>query len=235
MNDNRSARQKIKRELQALYEQVPATSCASSGECCELTAEEYDNYYATMFPLYRVEYVNIVDHVQNEMPAERQRELLNFREERPRRCPFLGEDKGCTIYAVRPLICRTYGAMNHGSIRREAERNAGEVPEQWIREFARREGEMVCPRVMVLEPEKGEQHARNLMDGTYERELARLSAEVEITHGERRDIFKRATDLHTWPLRWSWGGYNALRFAPLNWLREHFVAYWKKAVLPDAG
>ncbi len=227
--------QETKRDLQALYEQVPATSCAGSGECCELTAEEYDDNYATMFPLYRVEYVHIVDHVQNEMPAERQRELLNFTEERPHRCPFLGKDKGCTIYAVRPLICRTYGAMNQGSIRREAERNVGVVPEQWIRAFTRREGEMVCPRVAVLEPKKVAQHARNLMDGTYEHELARLSANVEITHGERRDIFLRTTHRQTWPLHWSWGGYNALRFAPLDWLREHFVAYWKKAVLPDVG
>ena len=41
------------RDLEVLYEQVPATRCAGTGDCCALTDEEFDNYYATMFPLYR--------------------------------------------------------------------------------------------------------------------------------------------------------------------------------------
>ena len=225
----------LKKSLADLYVQVPATRCAGSGECCELTPAEFDDHYATMFPLFRAEYVHIVDYVEREMPAERRRELLAFTEERPRRCPFLGADQGCTIYPVRPLICRTYGAMNPRSIRREEQRNAGELPVQWIRDFVRREGGMVCPRVAVLEPEKVARHARNIIDGTYERELERLSGEVEVADAERRAIFYRASGRSEWPLRWSWGGYNAVRFAPIKWLRARFAQYWQKAVLPDAG
>ena len=94
---------------------------------------------------------------------------------------------------------------------------------------------MVCARVAVLEPEKVAAHARNVIDGTYERELERLSAEVEIASGERRALFVRASGQEAWPLRWSWGGYNTVRFAPIKWLRERFAGYWQKAVLPDAG
>jgi Fe-S-cluster containining protein len=225
----------LKKALEDLYAQVPATRCAGTGECCELTPEEYDDHYATMFPLFRAEYLHIVDHVETKMPEVRRRELLAFTEERPRRCPFLGADQGCTIYSVRPLICRTYGAMNPISIEREGQRNANKLPASWIRDFERREGGMVCPRVAVLEPEKVAAHARNVIDGTYERELERLSAEVEVADGERRDIFYRASGKAEWPLCWSWGGYNAVRFAPIKWLRDRFAGYWKKAVLPDAG
>ena len=97
------------RDLEVLYEQVPATRCAGTGDCCALTEEEFDNYYATMFPLYRAEYIHIVAYVEKHFSPQRRQELLNFTEERPRRCPFLGADHSCTIYPVRPLICRTYG------------------------------------------------------------------------------------------------------------------------------
>tara|TARA_B100001248_G_scaffold153847_1_gene115717 strand:+ start:129 stop:818 length:690 start_codon:yes stop_codon:yes gene_type:complete len=225
----------IKRDLQTLYDGVPATRCAGSGECCQLTPEEFDNHYATMFPLYRVEYLNIVEHVEREMPAERRDALLAHTEERPRRCPFLGANQGCTIYPVRPLICRTYGVMNPRSIQREAAHMVGQVPDRWIRDFSRREGAMVCPRVAVLEPEKVKLHAQRTADGTYERELTRLSLQVDVAVGERRTIFKHISGRRNWPIRWSWGGYNTVRFAPLKWLRAHFEAYWKRAELADAG
>lgn len=225
----------LSRQLDVLYAQVPATRCAGSGDCCMLTDKEFDNYYATMFPLYRVEYANIVAFVEGHFSPERSRELLNFTVERPRRCPFLGADHGCTIYSVRPLICRTYGGMNPVSITREAVRNEGVLPTAEIRAFVRREAGMVCPRVAVTEPEKVANHAKMLIEGTYERELQRLSAEVEIADPERKKLFRRLTGKKTWPVRWSWGGFNALRYSSLEWVRRHFAAYWQKAELADAG
>ena len=77
-------------------------------------------------------------------------------------------------------------------------------------------------------------HARMLMEGTYDRELARLSVEVELTSAGAQTALPTAHWPESeWPLRWSWGGFNALRFAPLAWLRRHFAAYWKKAELID--
>ena len=222
-------------QLDAIYATVPATRCAGSGDCCALTDEEFDNYYATMFPLYRVEYLNIVAYIERNFPPERSRELLQYAEERPRRCPFLGADHGCTIYPVRPLICRTYGGMNAVSIAREAARNEGVLPDAEIRAFVRREAGMVCPRVAVTEPEKVAQHARMLIEGTYEQALQRLSEEVEVADSERKDLFRRLTGKNKWPVRWSWGGFNSLRFSTLEWLRRHFADYWKMAELPDAG
>ena len=221
------------RDLEVLYDQVPATRCAGTGDCCALTEEEFDNYYATMFPLYRAEYVHIVAYVEKHFSPQRRQELLNFTEERPRRCPFLGADHSCTIYPVRPLICRTYGAMNPVSIARQAIAHQSDFPSAQIRAFVRREAGMVCPRVAVLEPEKVARHARMLMEGTYDRELARLSVEVELAGAERKRLFQWLTNRSEWPLRWSWGGFNALRFAPLTWLRRHFASYWKKAELID--
>ena len=222
-------------QLGALYAQVPATRCAGSGDCCALTDAEFDNYYATMFPLYRAEYVNIVAYVEQNFTPERRRELLGFTEERPRRCPFLGADHACTIYPVRPLICRTYGGLNPVSITREAQRNEGELSATQIRAFVRREAGMVCPRVAVMEPEKVAHHARMLIAGAYERELERLSDSVEIAGEQCKKLFQQFTGKKAWPVRWSWGGFNALRCASLEWVREHFAAYWQRAELPDAG
>lgn len=221
------------RDLEVLYGQVPATRCAGTGDCCALTDEEFDTYYATMFPLYRAEYLYIVAYVERHFSPQRRQELLSFTEERPRRCPFLGADHSCTIYPVRPLICRTYGAMNPVSIAREARAHQDAWPSAPIRAFVRREAGMVCARVAVLEPEKVARHARMLIEGTYERELARLSSGMELAGEERQALFQRLTGRQEWPLRWSWGGFNALRFSPLAWLRQHFAAYWQKAELID--
>jgi len=235
MSDCRCPTDTLSRALEALYEQVPATCCASSGECCQLTEEEFRNHYATMFPLYRAEYQHIVEYVERTFPHGRQQELFGFVEERPRRCPFLDEENRCTIYPVRPLICRTYGVMNRASIARAAARHRGLVPDGWLKGFVQRESGMICPRVQLMQPEKLERHADNLIRFAYERELTYLSGDVELADGERRRIFEAVTGRRSWPLRWSWGGFNAVRFAPLDWLRRHFSSYWHKAELVDAG
>ncbi len=226
---------KIKERLEKVYSQVPSTRCAGSGECCWLTSEEYVNDYATMFPLYRVEYANIVDYVEREWPEGRRSDIFAFREERPLRCPFLGENNGCSIYKVRPLICRTYGVLNPRSIRREVDLLGEDISPQKLSSFVAREGGMVCPRVSVLQRGKIKDHVKNIIDGFYERELESLSCQVDVAGGERRSIFRRITGKSAWPVRWSWGGYNTIRFASLKWLRNNFSSYWSKAVIADAG
>ncbi len=221
-------------ELEEMYEQVPSTCCANSGECCVLTEKEIEEGYATMFPLYRAEYVNIVDYVRANFSQERQQHLLSLTSERPQRCPFLARDNRCTIYPVRPLICRTYAVMNENTIAEAAQRHKGEVPEHWIRSFAMREGNMVCPRVTVLQPEKLVRHAHNLLTLTYERTLTRLSRKVELATGNRKKLIRDTIRRRSWPVRWTWGGFNALRFAPIDWLQSTLKSYWQRAELSEA-
>ena len=233
--DDPEALAALRAELDALYDEVPATTCASSGECCVLTEREMVEGYATMFPLYQAEYANIVYHVRSHFSPERQEELLSFTEERPQRCPFLAVANRCTIYPVRPLICRTYAVMNPETIAAAVQRHEGEVPETWIRRFARREGGMVCPRVVVTQPEKLVRHVYNLMTSVYERALVDLSRRVRLVDGERREVARQAIKRRNWPVRWTWGGFNSIAFAPVDWLRTHLKKRWRTSELADAG
>ena len=163
----------------------------------------------------------------------RQKRLLNFTEERPHQCPFLGQNNQCTIYPVRPLICRTFAVMDRESIAVAAEAFKGRVPDRWIRGFVQRESGMLCPRVRVMEPEKMEQHVHNLVTSNYEQLLTHMSRVIGLGTGERREWFRRLSGWSNWPLLWTWGGYNALRFAPLRWIKKSFKSYWKAAKLAE--
>ena len=132
-------------KLDAVYDQVPSTCCAGSGECCVLTDEEMQEGYATMFPLYLAEYVRIAEFVRIEESPERAQRLLAHTQERPRQCPFLGEQRGCTIYPVRPLICRTYAVLDQETIAAAAEQHADEMPEEWIKGFGNKKLKTAIP------------------------------------------------------------------------------------------
>ena len=220
-------------QLQALYDQVPSTCCANSGECCALTEEEMSQGWATMFPLYTAEYVNIVEYITAQFPPARRDELLAHRIERPQRCPFLAENNHCSIYPVRPLICRTYAVMNPQTIEEAIEKHRGTLPESWLKEFAARESGMLCPRVRAMDAEKLEQHAYNLLTAAYERTLIRLSKGVSLAAGARAQVVRRITRSRNWPVRWTWGGFNSIAHSPLEWLKKHFKEFWTKAELKD--
>ncbi len=221
-------------QLDAVYEQVPSTCCAGSGECCVLTDEEMQEGYATMFPLYLAEYVRIAEHVRTQESPDRIRRLLTHTQERPRQCPFLGEGRGCTIYPVRPLICRTYAVLDEQTIAAAAEQHADEMPEEWIKGFVRRETAMHCPRVTVTQPDKLARHIHNLISYTYERTLARLSRTVfEQLPTDRRQAVRDQIRRRGWPTRWTWGGFNSLYLSSATWIQEHLKRYWKRAQLND--
>lgn len=222
-------------ELARLYSFVPATRCVGSGDCCRLTDQEYRDHFATMFPLYRVEYVNVVDFVKRNFEGARRSYLLGFTEERPRRCPFLGEDNSCTIYPARPLICRTYAVMKPETIAAAVERNRKRVPSEWLRRFALRESAMVCPRARVTEPEKVDKHADWLANLTYERELGGLSVNLQLLSDDQQAAFASVTGGSELPLRWSWGGFNKVCASTPDQLRKEVPQYWGKAELADAG
>ncbi len=220
-------------QLQAMYDQVPSTCCANSGECCALTEDEMRQGWATMFPLYTAEYVNIVDYITAQFSPSRRDELLSHRVERPQRCPFLAENNHCSIYPVRPLICRTYAVMNPQTIEEAIEKHRGTLPESWLKEFAVRESGMLCPRVRVMDAAKLEQHAYNLLTAAYERTLMRLSKGVTLAVGARAQVVRRITRSRDWPVRWTWGGFNSIAHSPMGWLKEHFKQFWTKAELKE--
>ena len=233
--DDPEALAALRAELDAIYDEVPATTCASSGECCVLTEREMVEGYATMFPLYQAEYINIAAHVRDTSTPARRDGLLALTEERPQRCPFLSDDNHCTIYPVRPLICRTYAVMNPETIDEAVRRHEGEVPDAWLRRFALRESGMVCPRVVVTQPEKLIRHTHNLITSAYERALVELSRRVRLVMGERRDVARQVIKRRNWPVRWTWGGYNSITFTSMDWLGENLKRYWRKSELADSG
>lgn len=88
-------------ETRAVYRQADAAyapfSCPASGECCQLSTTKREPW------LWRPEWLILKAHVREArggvLPPERS----------DGGCPFLDEGgKRCTVYADRPLGCRTF-------------------------------------------------------------------------------------------------------------------------------
>lgn len=224
----------IQERLQALYDRVPGVSCGCDrlGQCCWLTEAEAAVDFATMFPLYPVEYLNIVDYVRRHFDLVRQEALLGLTEERPERCPFLTEAGGCSIHPARPLVCRTYGVLGREEVAQAAEEAKGEVPENWVRNFLATEQQTVCPHTRVEEPEKVVAHAKAMVSFAYERALLQMGREVEGLDETRQQMLQSTTGLMR-ITRWTWGGFNTLLRSPVGWLKRYFLDYWKAAFLGE--
>ena len=226
----------MRTRLNAVYAQVPAVSCAgcdAPGSCCELTDAEYDDDFATMYPLYAVEYLNIIDYVRAHFDPKKQREFLNTVEERPRRCPFLTSEGGCSIHPARPLTCRTYGILNQVSqVNATAESAHNKVPWQWISSFLSTERYTVCPKTKLKEADKVDAHMKAMVSLEYERELIDMSDTLNWLDTDRRELFQQITK-KTHPTRWTWGGFNALAQKPLKWVKHHFANLWKASFLGE--
>jgi Fe-S-cluster containining protein len=223
-----------RRRLQAVYDQVPAVSCHCDrlGQCCELTKEEMEADFATMYPLYSVEYLNIVDYVKAHFEPEARDRVLGVTEERPPRCPFLTDVGGCSIYPVRPLVCRTYGVLSREAVEETASGARGKVSSQWISSFLFTERHTVCPHTRIPAPEKLAAHAQNMVRFTYERELLALGREAARLDAARTAVLTSVSGLKR-VTRWTWGGYNVMLRAPLAWLNRHFAGYWRRSALVE--
>lgn len=86
--------------LEAVYRQADAAfapfSCPASGECCQLTTTGRQPY------LWKVEWLKLVRALEREQRAWPEARADGG-------CPFLDEaGKRCTVYADRPLGCRTF-------------------------------------------------------------------------------------------------------------------------------
>ena len=220
--------------LADLYERVPSVCCGCSrpGQCCELTKDEEVAGFATMYPLYLVEYLSIVDHVRRHFDPGRRGDLLGAFEERPVRCPFLVDKGVCSIYPVRPLSCRTYGILSPEEVEGAARDAQGNFPEAWIRSFLSSEWHTVCAEAQVMDQDLVAAHAEAMVSFAYERELLRMGRETGMPDGRRREVLNTSAK-RTSVARWSWGGFNALMQSPADWLESRFEDYWKEAALAD--
>ena len=224
----------VRERLQALYSRVPGVSCECDhpGECCELTEQEVAQDFATMYPLYVVEYLNIVDCVRDRFDPRRQAELLDITEERPVRCPFLTGTRACSIHSARPLVCRTYGVLCREEVERAASKARGDLPANLIWRFLSIERHTVCPGARALEPEKVAAHAADMISCVYQRELIEMGMEADGQDEARREALRNVSG-KTRITRWTWGGFNVLTRSPLGWLERHFPDYWKASFLAE--
>jgi Fe-S-cluster containining protein len=217
-----------------MYRDVPAVTCGCDrlGQCCELTEVEAADGWATMYPLFAVEYLNIVDYVRENFSPEDQERFLSFEEERPVRCPFLTDGGGCSIHPVRPLACRTYGVLSQDKVTDTKERLEGEVPSLWLRHFAKNESCTVCTHPKIEEPEKVGAHAERMATFSYDRELLELARTFDGLDEDRRDLLIKASG-KVRISRWTWGGFNTLWRKPVSWLQKNLVGTLDRATLAE--
>tara|TARA_B100001123_G_scaffold391303_1_gene469561 strand:+ start:3058 stop:3783 length:726 start_codon:yes stop_codon:yes gene_type:complete len=223
-----------KERLDALYAKVPDVTCACDnlGQCCQLTPEEAAEDWATMYPLYTTEYLNIVDHVRSHFSEEEQARFLTFDEERPLRCPFLSDEGGCRIHPVRPLVCRTYGVLSREHVEETGSVYRGDVPDLWIHQFLRNERCTICPDTELDEPDKLDDHAKEMVTFGYERELIKMGEENDGLDEERRVLLVEATGRGRL-VRWTWGGFNRLYRSTLDWARSNLKDALKQSRLAE--
>lgn len=93
--------------LRALYARVDAlfadTSCDASTDCCRFAVTGREPYVTT---LELAELVRAV-RAAGGLPKRRGLPLVQAADDE-RRCPLLGEDGRCRVYASRPFGCRTF-------------------------------------------------------------------------------------------------------------------------------
>ncbi|MBI4531339.1 MAG: YkgJ family cysteine cluster protein [Candidatus Latescibacteria bacterium] len=217
--------------LNALYNEVPRTVCEECGECCYLTEEEMEKEIAVMFPLYSIEYINIAHHLSLHFSEIDQKKFFDVVQERPTICPFLDSDrKRCRIYAARPLVCRSYGVLSHEKIGWVVDRYRGIVPQGWLRTFAVIESSCVCPKVSVVEPLKLDLHIERLVLAEYTRKLTELSWVIDFIGHRKWKVVEKVLGVPR-IVRWTWGGFNFLRYRSEVWVEKHWKTFLGKARL----
>ncbi len=211
----------LRDRLKALYAKVPSVTCACDdlGQCCRLTPEEAAEDWATMYPLYTTEYLNIVDYVRRHFPPEEQSRLLSFKEERPLRCPFLSTEGGCTIHPVRPLACRTYGVLSRENVEQTGSAYRGDVPDAWVHQFLRNERCAICSHTELDEPGKLDEHAKEMVTFSYDRELIKMGTEQDGLDEARRAVLREASGRERL-VRWTWGGFNSFYRSTVDWAQS---------------
>lgn len=140
--------------LDGLHEQLPATTCECCGECCFSIA------------FYSLEYHRIVRYLAENFspgqcrklfyralnPSER---LVTVDDEERMRCIFLDDEtKKCTIYPVRPFMCRVFGQEFDGVRECERVQSEGKLTSEMLETVATRIA--TCSEQFKVPTEDGE-------------------------------------------------------------------------------
>lgn len=90
-------------KLHKIYNLIPYGNCTGCASCC---MESVNTFYIEFLNIYK--YLNNNTVLKNKLlPKILRYYFLELVKKMP--CPFLTDEKTCTIYEVRPLACRLFG------------------------------------------------------------------------------------------------------------------------------
>ncbi|GAB6181848.1 YkgJ family cysteine cluster protein [Desulfotomaculum defluvii] len=96
-------------KLAEVYEALPNTSCTGCATCCNWGSP----------PAFFIEYLNLYKYIRDNQRSEWQGIVKKSAEyfylelvDPNQKCPFLNDDKKCSVYEVRPFSCRSYGLLS---------------------------------------------------------------------------------------------------------------------------
>jgi Fe-S-cluster containining protein len=122
-------------ELRALYEEVDALmapfSCPASADCCHFARtgrEPYPHAVEIAEVEHAIRASNVSLSKASRLRSDKKAKSLRVIADE-RRCPLLGADDRCRIYASRPFGCRTYfchRALGPEKLPRERLRDVGQ-------------------------------------------------------------------------------------------------------------
>ena len=218
-------------QLQKLYKFLPETKCDNCGKCCNLTEEEKQDDYSVMIPLYLIEYLNLLQYIMKYYTTEKINECLSLREFQLEKCPFRDWENGfCSVYEVRPFICRSYGMLSFNQIQ-EAYKNWGEgVAEILIKRFLEDEVNLYCERLQVTEKEKLDKYMEYRINYKFRGTLASLSRDVPFLNKEQSMALKQVSGYAN-PLVSTWRGFNRLSKANPKWIKKNALKWILNEIL----
>lgn len=169
---------KVRRQLDFVYRQIPANKCEKCGDCCFASAEVHFS-----------EFLNIYSFIQD-LPEEVQKQIAErvIRYEflslvtLDHKCPFLWE-KSCLIYDVRALQCRFFGLYPPQEYR-ELKQKSLDQNITLAQYFARMHRLLLPKEVMTYDIDQ----CKNNFD--------EQGKEIVITHFERDLIYNQIVAIH---------------------------------------
>lgn len=88
--------------------------CQCCGQCCEKSGLPWDpDNIEKMAEFLKMDLKELVTQYYGDIYWNNGERFIRWDETRRKPCPFLGEDKNCKIYPVRPMGCKAYPIDTH--------------------------------------------------------------------------------------------------------------------------